>query len=190
MSDIPTIYSLRELHDYLIEYPHKRDIFIFFDFDLNLIDDEKDTLLEPEVTKELFQYLRDNKIYHCILTARFYETVCHKNHREPHAMDENIKYYIHPILEELGLDTSYHSEDVHHNDFTEFFNEKGECVGVEYRGIFFGDKKGEIIKSYLKVAPFKRNHIIFVDDYEPYLENVKTHMPSVLSIRRNYDNFV
>ena len=188
MSHIPVIHSLRELHDYLESHPNKQDVFVFFDFDLTLIDDDKDVLLEPEVTKDLFRYLRDNKIEHCIVTARFYDTVCNDDTRELVNMDYNIKHYIHPILEQLGLNVKPYQSKKLKNVIHKIHNHNGECVGVLYRGIFFGDRKGEIIKHYLEKYPIKKSHTIFVDDYDPYLANVRKHMPSTLAIKRHYEH--
>lgn len=190
MLEIPTVHSLKELHDYLISHPNKEDIFVFFDFDLTLIDDEKDVLLEPEVTKDLFRYLREAGIYHCIVTARFYNTVCDDDTRELECMDYNIKHYIHPILEQLGMEVhEYQTKDLD-KVVHKIYNDDGECVGVMYRGIFFGDKKGEIIKHYLEQSPFNKSQAIFIDDYDPYLENVKSHMPSALVIKREFEHFL
>ncbi len=190
MKDIPAVYSLRELHDYLETHPDKKEIIVFFDFDLTLIDDDKDTLLEPQVTKDLFKFLRDNQIDHCVVTARFYDTVCDDKTRELSSMDFNIKEYIHPILKQLGSDVSPYQHKDLKNVVHKIRNDDGECVGVLYRGIFFGDKKGEIIKHYLKDAPFNKKHPIFIDDYDPYLKNVRTHMPSVLTIKRFYEDYL
>ena len=190
MSNIPTMYSLKELHDYIIEHPEKHEIFVFFDFDLTLIDDENDVLLEPQVTKDLFKYLRDNGIYHCIVTARFYDSACDDKKRNLEDMEHNIKYYIHPILEELGMDVSnYKTHETRHVSH-KIQNEEGECVGLLYKGIMFGERKGEIIKHYLRQTEIRKAHPIFIDDYEPYLEHVKSHMPTALTIRRNYDNYL
>lgn len=188
MTEIAAVYSLKELHQYLENHPNKKDVMVFFDFDLTLIDDDKDVLLEPQVTKDLFKFLRDNGIDHCVVTARFYDTVCSDKTRELPAMDFNIKHYIHPILEQLGLDVNpYKGKDLK-NVVHKIHNDKGECVGVLYRGIFFGDRKGEIIKHYLEEAPFKKSHTIFIDDYDYYLDNVRTHMPSTLTIKRHYEH--
>ena len=190
MTNIPSISSLSELHEYVKKHPKKDEIFIFFDFDMTLINDMKDTLLEPQITKDLFKYLQDHGIYHAVVTARFYDTVCNKSKRNLQDMEENIFETIHPILEELGMDLNvYKGEDLK-DTVMELFNDKRKCVGILYRGIFFGDKKGEIIKHFLKNSGVNKEHIIFVDDYDPYLDNVRKHVPHCLSVKRLYYNLI
>jgi len=191
MSDFPTIRSLSELHDYVESHPKKRELFIFFDFDLTLIDDEKDVLLEPEVTKKLFKYLKQHNIGHVIVTARFYDTVCDDEVRNLEDMEENVFDYIHPILEEIGMDIKSYKSPELKNEFMKVYNDEGECVGGLYRGIFFGDRKGEIISYFLKQYPQLQNYqTIFVDDYDPYLHHVKYHNPKTLVIRRDYQDHI
>ena len=191
MSKIENIYSLKELHDLLKSIDDKSKINIVFDFDLTLVIEDSfnkniDILIEPEETKDLFSYISKHNIFFFIVTARFYDTVCNKKKRNLQDIKQNIDTSIFPILEELGLDIAQYKEYYFDDKFHIVENDKGKCVGILYRGIFFGDKKGEIIKYYRKQFGFDKSHpiTIFVDDHDPYLKNVERHNPEAIVLRR------
>ena len=197
MNRVINVYSLKELHDLLEEYSDedRKKLFVYFDIDETLVvphpeNEKKDILIEEEITKELFSYLQKHRIYFSLVTARFYDTVCNSRKRSLPEIEENIETSIFPILEQLGINIdAYKNPDL--KDKTHLIkNHNGKCVGVLYKGIIFGDKKGEIIKHYRKEFGFDKSHpiAIFIDDYEPYLKNVVRHVPEAIVLRRHIEN--
>lgn len=191
MSKIKTIYSLKELHDLIEKHEDKKRLMIFLDLDLTIIrgsdhNEEIDVLIEPEITKKLFSYIKHHQIYFSFVTARFHDTVCNKKKRNLKDIEENLYATIFPVLEELGLDLSYYKQKKLENKFHLVENEKGRCVGILYRGIFYGSRKGEIIKHYRKEFGLDKSHphAIFVDDHETYLKSVVKHVPDAIVLRR------
>ena len=188
IDSIRSIYSLRELHDILEQHQEKHKLFVVYDIDLTIVlrnlYDDQDILIEPVITKQLFHYMLDQNIWFIFLTARFYDTVCNARKRNLDEMTENIRETLFPIFQELGLDVSHHDKD----DSPEIIikNDKGKCVGVEYRGILFGDKKGEIIKHYRKKYGITESHphVIFVDDVDEYLKGAIKHVPGITVLKR------
>lgn len=191
MNKIKTIYSLKELHDLIEKHEDKKRLMIFFDLDLTIIkgsddDQEIDILIEPRVTKELFSYIKDNQIYFSFVTARFHDTVCNKKKRNLKEIEENLYATIFPVLEELGLDLNYYKRKELGEKFHIVKNDKGRTVGILYRGIFYGGRKGEIIKHYRKEFGLDKSHphTIFIDDHETYLKSVGKHVPDCIILRR------
>ena len=79
-------------------------------------------------------------------------------------MEENIFETIHPIIEQLGMNMEPYKTDDLRDVIMKIEDEDGECVGILYRGILFGDRKGEIIKHFLRKCPMYKPHTIFIDD--------------------------
>ena len=107
MSNIKSIYSLRELHDLLEKHENKNKLIIYFDIDLTLIqldNDENEKLIEPEITKKLFEYIIENEILFSFITARFYDIVCNKRKRNLKKIKKDIDESIFPLLEQLGIE--------------------------------------------------------------------------------------
>ena len=193
--NIQTIYSLRELHNLLENTEEKDKLMVFFDLDLTLVkphpeNEELDVLIEPELTKELFDYIRKHDIGFVFITARFYDTVCNQRKRDLKNIESNLFRTIFPLLEgHLEMDISEHKKEEIGDEFHIIKNEKDKCVGIIFRGVIFGDKKGEIIKHYKKKYGFDQTHpiTIFVDDYEPYIKNVSKHVPEAIILRREIE---
>lgn len=188
MSKVQTIYSLKELHNLLEKHDNKDQIVVFFDLDLCIVqphpdDDAIDILIEPEVTKQLFDHIKENNIYFSFVTARFYDSVCNNKKRNLEDMNENVFGTLYPVFEQLGLDFEEFKED---DTFHHLKNHNGTTVGGIYRGIMFGHKKGEIIKHFKKQYGLDETHpiTVFVDDYEPYIKNVRKHVPDAIILKR------
>ena len=65
MKNVQTIYSLKELHNLLEKHVDLKKLILFLDLDLTLIladENDRDILIEPAVTKEMFKFLHDNKV--------------------------------------------------------------------------------------------------------------------------------
>lgn len=191
MTKIKTIYTLKELHDLLEKHEDKNRLMIFLDLDLTIIrgsddNEEIDVLIEPQVTKDLFSYIISNKIYFSFVTARFHDTVCNSKKRNLREIEENIYSTIFPVLEQLGLDLSHYKQKKLEDRYHVVKNDKGRCVGILFRGIFFSSKKGDIIKHYRKEFGLDKSHphTIFVDDHETYLKSVVKHVPDCVVLRR------
>ena len=189
--DIKTIYSLRELHKLLENHHDKKRLMIFFDLDLTIIREKEgtdglDELIEPEVTKKLFQYIMKHKIYFCFVTARFYNTVCNEKKRNLKEIEHNLYTTIFPVLEELGIDiTPYKNKELADKCHV-IKNDRNVTIAALYRGVFFSNRKGEAIKFYRQEFSFDKTHThtIFVDDHDPYLNSVIKNIPDCLVIKR------
>ncbi len=189
MKNIKTIYSLKELHDVLEKHVDLKRLILFLDLDLTLIratHDDKDELIEPEVTKKMFDFLHEKNIWYVFLTARFHNSVCQEKKRKESLceMKENIEN-LYPIFEQLGVECSHFKDNK--NEYLELIkNDKNKTVGIMYKGILLGDKKGEIIKHFrLKYGLDKTHpHTLFADDLEKYLRSVKKHVPNSFVFRR------
>ena len=189
MKNVKTIYSLKELHDVLESHTDLKRLILFLDLDLTLIranEDDKDELIEPEVTKKMFDFLHENNIWYVFLTARFHNIICLDRKRKESLpeMKENIEN-LYPIFEQLGVDCSHFKDSK--NEYLELIkNEKNKTVGIMYKGILLGDKKGEIIKHFrLKYGLDKTHpHTMFADDLDRYIRNVKKHVPNSFVFRR------
>jgi hypothetical protein len=193
MKEHQSIYSLKELHDFLENHGDKSKVIVYFDIDLTLIQDNEhdiEELIEPEITKELFNYIIKNNILFSFITARFHDTVCNKKKRDLVSMKKDVDESIFPMLENLGIDLSLHKgkdlEDKCHVIKSNF----GRCVGILYRGIFFSPRKGETIKYYQKESGLEKTHpdIIFIDDLDYYLKGVSRHVPSATVLKRKIKN--
>lgn len=189
MNQIQSIYSLKELQNLLENHVDKNKIIIYFDIDLTLIQDNEnneEVLIEPEITKELFEFINKNKILFSFITARFHDSVCNKKKRDLKAMSKDINESIFPILEEIGIDLSLHKNKEFDEKFHTIKNNSGRCVGILYKGIFFSPRKGEAIKYYHKEAGLedKYTHVIFIDDLDYYLRSVVRHVPNATVLKR------
>ena len=183
-TNIKNTTSLRDILTYLKTIDDPSDIIVFFDWDDTLVNPDYDNIIEPEVTKELFDYMIKNKIYFSIITGRFYNTACDETHRNIYDMKHNIINTMHPSLRNLGINTDKYSSPLYQNEIYRVYNEKYDCVGILYMGIFFSGKKGETIKNYLRQTGMNKKHIIFVDDYEPYLMETTANVPTIKAYRR------
>ena len=193
MSKIKSIYSLAELHDVIREHPNKDKLSVFFDIDLCIVmEDEngKDVLIEPEVTRNLFNYLIDNNIFFTFVTARFYDYVLNTKKREMvvDEIKENIEE-LYPIFEYLGIDLTDFKNGKIGNELRLIKGEKGNVVGIMYRGCLLSGLKGPTIKHFKREFGIDKTHpyTIFVDDIDTYLNSVKRHVPNSLVLRRKID---
>jgi hypothetical protein len=184
-SAIKDINSLQSIHDYIKGRPDKSKIYLFLDFDDCLVNPDTNRIIEPKVTKDLFKYLIDNEIYFAVITGRFWDTVCDDKKRNLVEMQHNIVTTMYPALLELGMDLGDCLTLECMKKFNKIYNDKGECVGILYMGIFFTGQKGATIKSYIENYGLPHSEILFVDDYEPYLKETTTSYPKVKAFRRN-----
>ena len=193
MSKIKTIYSLAELQDIIEKHPHKDKLSIMFDIDLTIVMEDqnnKDVLIEPEVTKKLFKYLIDNDIFFSFVTARFYDYVCNAKKRETvvDEMKENLEE-LYPIFEDLGIDLTDFKNGKMGNELHVIKDENGRTAGIMYKGIVLSGLKGPVIKHYKREFGIDKTHpyTIFIDDVDTYLNSVKRHVPNSLVLRRKID---
>lgn len=183
---ITNISTLESVLTYLESIDDPSSVAVFLDWDDTLVNPDYDSIVEPEITKELFDYMVKHKIYFSIITGRFYTTVCDDNNRNLSVMQHNIKTTMYPSLNKLGIDTSkYLSSDFTENPY-KIYDKYNNCVGILYMGIFFSGNKGVTIKNFLRQSGItdQKKQIIFVDDYEPYLYEVSNSLPKVKSFRR------
>lgn len=183
---VTNISTLESVLTYLESIDDHSTIAVFLDWDDTLINPDYDSIIEPEVTKELFDYMIKHKIYFSIITGRFYASVCDDNTRNLPLMQHNIKTTMYPSLNKLGIDPSKYLSPTFTDNPYKILNENGECVGVLYMGIFFSGDKGATIKNFLRQSGMtnQKTKIIFVDDYEPYLYEVSKSLPKVKCFRR------
>jgi len=189
MSKIKSIYSLKELHDLLEKHVNPNELILFLDLDLTLIkgdDNDMDILIEPEVTKKLFDFLHQKKIWYTFVTARFHNVISSEKKRKEtiKEMNENIEM-LYPIFEEIGINCDEFKNNK--NEEMELLkNDKNKTIGIMYKGLLLGDKKGEIIKYFRKKHGLDKTHphVIFVDDIDKYLRNVKKHVPTAFVYKR------
>ncbi len=184
-SKIININTLDDVLCHLKQTKDKHKISVWLDWDENIINSSNDTLIEPEVTKELFRHMLDNKIFFSIITGRFYETACDEKRRNIFDMQANIIGTIYPVLSKLGVDTGRFSTDLHKQSIYKIYNKYGRCIGILYMGIFFSHEKGSTIDNYLKQTKLDLPIKIFVDDYEPYLIEATTSVPDLVTFRRH-----
>lgn len=164
---VTNISSLATVLEYIKKVDNPDDIIIFFDWDDTLVNPDYDNIIEPEITKELFNYMKDHKIFYSIITGRYHDTVCDEYKRNIFDMQKNIIQTIYPCLNKLGIDTTKYLSEVFKQHLDKIYDEKGKCIGILYMGIFFSGTKGAAIKNYLRQAGLKKKEIIFIDDYEP-----------------------
>ena len=194
-----SIYSLKELHDLLETHPHQQELILFLDLDLTLIQEkcslpkkdedsecEEDELIEPEVTRKLFDFLHKQNIWYTFVTARFHDHVLVKKKKRDeilHEMTDNIEK-LYPIFEELGVDCSEYKSNV--SDILVIKNDHKKPVGIMYKGLLLGDKKGELIKFFRKQYGIDKTHphVIFLDDIDKYIKSVKRHVPDAIVLKR------
>lgn len=181
---IRNISSLDYILNYLKSIENKKDLIVFLDWDDTLVNPDNDKLIEPEITKNLFRYMIDNRIFYAIITGRFYDSVCDDKKRNVFEIQHNIQTTISPVLRQLGVDIDKYSTNEHKQTVYKIFNENNGCVGILYMGIFFSGRKGDTIKNYLRQTNIKKGKIIFVDDYEPYLTETTTSVPNIEAFRR------
>lgn len=191
MSKIKSIYSLKELHDLLEKHVNLERLILFLDLDLTVIQESTDgsgddILIEPEVTKKLFDFLHKNNVWYTFVTARFHNVVTSEKKRKEYLeeMNENIEM-LYPIFEQIGIDCNYFKNNKN-EDLQVLKNDKNKTIGIIYKGILLGDKKGEIIKCFRNMHGLDKTHphVIFVDDIDKYLRNVKKHVPSAFVYKR------
>lgn len=193
MSKIKSIYSLRELHDLLKTHVNPDKLILFLDLDLTIImadpsssNSDKDVLIEPEETKKLFDFLHKNKIWYTFVTARFHNIVTSERKRKEalKEMRENIEM-LYPIFEQVGINCDEFKNNKN-EELQVLRNEKNKPIGIMYKGILLGDKKGEIIKHFRLNHGLDKTHphVIFVDDIDKYLRNVKKHIPTAFVYKR------
>ena len=181
---VSNVSSLASVLDYIKKVDNPDDIIIFFDWDDTLVNPDYDNIIEPEVTKELFDYMKDKKIFYSIITGRFHDSVCDDFKRNIFDMQRNIIQTMYPSLNKLGIDTTKYQSELFKQHLDKIYDENGKCVGVLYMGIFFSGTKGAAIKNYLRQAGLTKKEIIFIDDYEPYLYETTTSLPNVTAFRR------
>ena len=191
MKNVQTIYSLKELYNLLEKHVDLKRLILFLDLDLTLIqadenNGDKDQLIEPQVTKDMFKFLHDNKVWYQFVTARFHDVICNQKKREA-CLDEirqNIED-LYVLFEEMGIDcSSYKNNKCEEMEVLK--SSSGRTIGAIFKGLLLGDRKGEVIKYFrLKYNLDKSHpHVIFVDDLPPYLKSVKRHLPFATVIQR------
>ena len=191
MKNVQTIYSLKELHNLLEKHVDLKRLILFLDLDLTLIQEDegdscRDKLIEPQVTKDMFKFLHDNKVWYQFVTARFHDVICNQKKREAY-LDEirqNIED-LYVVFEEMGIDCSQYKGNKS-EEMEIIKNERGRTVGMSYKGLLLSGKKGELIKHFrLKYGLHNSHpHVIFVDDLIPYLRGVRKHLPNSICLQR------
>ena len=192
MGKIQNIFSLKDVHNLLEQIEDKDKTMVWFDFDLSLVQphekyEEKDILIEPQTTKDLFAYMMRHGINFAIVTARFYDTACNHKKRNLRDIKENIETSIFPILEELGIDITAYKDKELDNQMHLVKDEKGKTVGLLYKGIIMSGVKGQAIKHYRRQSGWDQIHTtnIFIDDIDTYLNSVAKHVPDAIVLRRH-----
>lgn len=183
-SNIKTIYSLKDVLTYLKGLKNLDDVAVWLDWDENIINSNTNQIIEPQITKELFDFMLDNKMFVSIITGRFYDTACDDSKRNLTDMQYNALYTMFPILKSLGVNTELYSQDINKKTFYKVRDESGRCVGLLYMGIFFTGEKGNTIKHYRRQTGINKKINIFVDDYEPYLMETTKSFPDIVAFRR------
>ena len=184
-SKIININTLNDVLLYLKSIENKKSISVWLDWDENIINSETNTIIEPEVTKELFDYMIKNRIFFSIITGRFYDSACDDKKRNIFAMENNIVNTIFPVLRQLGVNTNDFNNEKTRKEYYKIYNEKGKCIGFLYMGIIFSHYKGDAIKNYLRQNRMNYPIKIFVDDYEVYLMEVASSVPDMKIYRRH-----
>jgi len=182
-----TIYTLKNVLSHLQGTKNIKDTIVFLDWDDTLVNPDNDKIIEPRITKQLFDYMLKNKIFFCIITARFWDSVCDDNKRNLFAMQENVEETMHPIIEKLGMNIDSYKSFESQNNYFKVFDEKNECVEILYMGIFFTGNKGDVIKHYSNMIGKK--HKVFVDDYPIYLNDVITKNPDIVAFKRMHRKY-
>jgi len=183
---IRNISSLDTVLSYLQNINTPGNITVFWDWDDTLVNPDNNMIIEPEITKKLFDLMKEKQIFFAVITGRFYETACDDKRRNIFDMQQNILTTIHPILNRLGIDTRRYQTDAAKQTVYKIYNELNQCVGILYMGIIFSGTKGAAIKNYLRQIGISKaiNEIIFIDDYEPYLYETTSSLDHVTAFRR------
>ena len=99
---ITNINTLDTVLTYLKAAENLADIIVFFDWDDTLVNPDNDLIIEPQVTRDLFDFMLEKRVYFCIITGRFYNTACDDNKRNINDMQHNIMTTMHPSMRLLG----------------------------------------------------------------------------------------
>ncbi len=180
--NIINIRTLNDVLSHLKSIKNKKDIIVWLDWDENIVNGNNQ-LIEPRVARELFDYMRDNKIRFSIITGRFYDSACNDAKRNLLDMADNLLGTVYPILLQLGFVVNEYLTPEFRNNIHKINDKNGKCVGIVYMGIFFSGNKGKTMKNYMEQNNISKPHTIFVDDYEPYLIEVTSSMPNVTAFR-------
>ncbi len=182
--------KVNKIHDFLKiikAYKEHHKLMIFFDLDSTLIwEDEtgEDVLIESDATKKLFKYLHDKDIWYTFCTARYYDVVLQEKKRKKHLGDikENIEK-LYEIFTELGIDCSEYKNDRSEEIVLKRHNKP---VGLLYKGVLLGDKKGPIIKQFREQYDLESTYpdVVFIDDVDEYLDSVTENVPGCLIVKR------
>ena len=181
---ITNISTLNDVLTYIESSENKNDLAVFFDWDDTLVNPDYDNIIEPVVTRKLFDYLKKHKIFNVIITGRYHDMVCDDNKRNIFDMKHNIVNTIYPSLIKLGINVTEYLKPAYTNNIYKIYNKYNQCVGVMYMGIIFTGKKGETIKNYFRQLGMDKKEVLFVDDYEPYLIETTSSFPSIKAFRR------
>lgn len=189
MAKIKNIYSLRELHDLLEKHQDLSKLILFLDIDLTIVqsnEKDEDVIIEPEITKRMFDFLHKNKVWYTFVTARFHEIVCNEKKRNSGISEirENIEA-LYPVFEQVGIDCSEFKNNKD-EELTVIKNDKNITVGIMYKGILLGNKKGQIIKHFRIQYGLDKSHphVIFIDDLDRYLKSVQRYVPEAIVVKR------
>lgn len=182
--EISNIYSLSELHNYVKSHPNQKNLIIFFDLDDTLINPDNETVLEIKESRALIKFLQKNQIPSWFITGRYYDTICDPRKRDLKDMEHNVHHTIFPLLNKIGIDITNYNNKREREKFAEIKNEKNKCIGLFYMGIFFSGDKGATMKSILNMTQNQHKEVIFIDDYEPYIKEVKKNLPTATIFRR------
>lgn len=182
-----TINSLRDFLKIIQKYESPDRLMIFFDLDLTLIHENEngdDVLMEREETQELFKYLHEKDIWYTFCTARYYDIILNNKKRKEYIdeISNNIEK-LYEIFEDLDIDCKEHKGS---NSDEIVLKKNNKPVGVLYKGILLGDKKGPIIKQFREKYNLEADYpqVIFIDDFDKYLQSVTQHVPGCLIIKR------
>jgi len=182
--NIKNTRTLEDVLSYLKTVKDKSRVMVFMDWDDTLVNPDYDTIIEPEATKRLFDYMHQNRIFYSIITGRFWTTSCDDTKRNLFDMQHNIIGTMFPSLKKLGVDTDKYTTDEFKRTIYKVHTTAGECVGILYMGIFFSGQKGKTIKNYIRQTGLDLDKVLFIDDYEPYLIETTTSFPQVTAYRR------
>lgn len=174
-SSFHNIFSLKQLQSYLQSLSPSK-IIIFFDWDDTIVYSGTSTLIEPQITRNLLDYIQAANIDFVIITGRFWKSALHDAFLNIQSIHESIDDSMVPPLAELGL-------NVNSRGNVNFVYDGEDRIGIYYRNILFGSEKGRIIKNFLESTD-QYDHVLFVDDSNLYLTNVASYLPNAKIIQR------
>jgi len=193
------IKTVDSLNDLLTDIKHQvesvgsENIAVFFDWDDTIVCSNTATLIEPDVTKTLFEYLLANNIIFAILTGRYSTSVCYSDFGgKMDSVIRSINEYMYNALNEMSPDIKrrfiHRHNSIYGDGSVKIESDKcitgeaysvtyqNKCVGSSLCGILYSTKKGETIYGYLQALGKNVDDmtVFFVDDNDEFLTNVKS----------------